>query len=62
MADGQTLLNLRAGDQALSPRLVELGSGRRLGITGEAFSAKGGVEGAFLAGEEFAARVVEMLG
>ncbi len=53
--------NLRGGDRVGSPRLVELGSGCRLGVTGEAFSAKGGVEGAFLAGEELGARVVEEL-
>ncbi len=53
--------NPKGVDQALSPRLIELGAGCRLGITGEAFSAKGGVEGAFLAGEGLASRLIEEL-
>jgi len=54
--------NLGPGERLGSPMMIELDGGRRLGLTGSAFSAKGGAEGAFLAGVELGERVLERLG
>lgn len=54
--------NLGPGEHLGPPVLVGLEGGRRLGLTGEAFSAKGGAEGAFLAGAELGERLLEQLG
>lgn len=51
--------NLGPGEHLGPPVLVGLDGGRRLGLTGEAFSATGGAEGAFLAGAELGRRLLE---
>lgn len=45
-------------EQLREPVLLDLGGGRRLGLTGEAFDLTGGVEGAWLAGRALAERLL----